>query len=82
MYHMSDRSLKTLREEILESRDAHAKFVAGMKRRQGSARRRNDRSEDQFNLQQFKLGLANEYVRADMRSSRSQLLPSPLALVI
>ncbi|GMI30799.1 hypothetical protein TeGR_g4883, partial [Tetraparma gracilis] len=60
MYHMSDLALRTLRDDVVRTRDEKAKYAAGMKRRAESARRRNDVAEDAMELQQFKLGLANE----------------------
>jgi len=57
---MSDLALRTLRDDVVKARDETLKFAAGMKRRAESARRRNDASEDAQELQQFKLGLANE----------------------
>ena len=57
MYHMSDLSLRNLREEILQTRDETARKMVGLKRR---AKRAAREEEDEMDLQAFAAGLADE----------------------
>jgi hypothetical protein len=59
MYHMSDRALRNLREEIVQARDDFAKKMAGLKRRSKKAARATA-DDDEMDLQAFAAGLADE----------------------